>query len=212
MAFMSLFKQKKEVKKQSSRPMQLLQPLQPIIPKPRPMELIPGQKPIERTPNNLPAFPVDTNKFRETKELPRFEKDYNMNNTIKDFVSTAQPSKPFSRFPNEPDLPAFEDPWEEPFKSRPLFRGDIKSVDRPAHFNLHETTRKPLFIKTNQYKDAKMSASGMKNTLNEVGEITYRMDNLKEEQDSQFELFHKKVEDVQRKLIYIDRTIFEKGD
>jgi len=169
-------------------------------------------------PKELPSFPEEKRMSEEKigeKNLPRFEND----NTIKDFVSNAQPSKPFVNKPNfEPKhnfesnfgLPSFES--EDSFESRPLYKGEIESMDKPMHFKLHEGVRKPLFIKTDQYKDAKKSALAMKNKFAEVEDITYRMDNLKEDQDSQYSLFKKKIEDIQRKLIFIDKTMFEKGD
>ncbi len=239
MGFLDLFKQKKDTKQKLS-PIPSLKPIDKSTsssgsfptktdyeyPKSKPLELNPGKKPQANQqyssyspdtqsgsiPNELPSFPEEKGVYEnksEEKNLPRFEND----NTIKDFVSTAQPSKPFVNKPNfEPgfELPTFED--KDSFRSRPLFKGQVKSMDKPMHFKLHEGVRKPLFIKTDQYKDAKKSALAMKNKFAEVEDITYRMDNLKEDQDSQYSLFKKKVEDIQRKLIFIDKTMFEKGD
>jgi len=223
MGFLNLFKQKKEVQANKS-PIPSVKPLQPIqtfrqppaqAPQynfPKPLDLTPGnrlQSEPKTMPPDLPSFPVNTTKIKEPAEkepeLPRFEKD----SVVKDFVSS-QPSKPFlHKMPKEFEpLPPFEK--EESFETKPLFRREVKSMDRPIHFKLHEEVRKPLFIKTDQFRDAKKSVGIMKSKLNEADEITYRMDNLKEDQDSQLELFHKKIEDVQRKLVYIDKTIFEK--
>ncbi len=218
MGFLDLFRQKKEVQ---AKPAPSIKPIPPTqsfkpqmpkynMPKPKPLDLTPTSKPQiakPEIPAELPSFPIDTERIKESEqELPRFEKD----STVKDFISS-QPSKPFiHKLPREFEpLPSFE---EKPFETKPMFRREIKSMDKPARFDLHEEVRKPLFIKTNQYRDAKSSVSSMRNKLNEADEISYRMDNLKEDQDSQFELFHKKIEDIQRKLIYIDKTIFEKGD
>jgi len=226
MGFLNLFKQKKEVR--AKPPIPSIKPIPPTqtfpqhqnIPKynmpPKPLDLTPGSKPLVTEPKNvpgdLPSFPVDTDKIKEPikteeRELPRFEKD----STVKDFVTSSEPSKPFlHKIPQEFEpLPSFE---EEPFETKPLFRGEIKSVDKPVHFGLHEEVRKPLYIRTDQFRNTKSSVGSLKNKLKEADEILYRMDNLKEEQDSQFELFHKKIEDIQRKLIYVDKTIFEKGD
>ncbi len=220
MGFLDLFKQKKDTK--NLNPLPSLKPIDDSnkdtsdrssgsfpnkqdynYPKSKPLELTPEKKTPstkERPynpqgsgsiPHELPSFPGEE-RMSEEKKLPRFEND----NTVKDFVSNAQPSKPFVNKPNFEQktnfesnygLPSFEN--KDSFESRPLFKGEVKSMDEPMHFKLHEGVRKPLFIKTDQYKDAKKSALAMKNEFAEVEDITYRMDNLKEDQDSQYNLF-----------------------
>ena len=93
-----------------------------------------------------------------------------------------------------------------------MYKGEIKSIDRPSAFDLHDGVMRPLFIRTDQFKDVKENMLGVKESLEEVDEINYRLNNIKDDQDSQLNLFHDKIEEIQRKLIFVDKTIFEKGD
>ena len=119
---LGLFGQKKEVK-QKVPPPPSIKPVQtPPLGKPvdlhsRPLDLTPGGKlehVREPAPRDLPSFPVDTTKKPEP--LPRLAKD----TTVKDFVTTSQPSRPFTNkmIDEIEPLPAFED--EDDFKSTPF--------------------------------------------------------------------------------------------
>jgi hypothetical protein len=206
--------------------------------KPKKEDIMPLPQPVLKpvVPEDLPEFPVD-NTFNQTKQdvptlntsrpvpkpvnlfeepeddfykslnsqknLPRQEEDM----LIKDFVSPF-PSKPF----------VLEKPYLFEVETKPVTLKDlepedeyekISPVEKPYHFDMHETVRKPLFIRTDRYKQTKRNIDLTRNSIKNTEESIFRMENLKSNQDSEFELFHRKIEDVQRKLIYTDRTIFK---
>ncbi len=182
------------------------------VPLPRPPQA------MGRPPEDLPKFPVSPG-FQERKplfnagpsNLPRLESEQ----AVRDFVAPGR--KPFA--PAFDDIELFDDKpttldrLESNFRpTRPLYKGEIKSIDRPSAFDLHDKVRRPLFIRTDQFKDVKENMLGVKESLEEVDEINYRLNNIKDDQDSQLNLFHDKIEEIQRKLIFVDKTIFEKGD
>jgi len=230
MAFLDLFKIKKEVPPKTITPIPKLEPIQRLQPiKPIAKSFEPSaNKEFKKIPEYLPKFPIDlskkayqekepsfnfnVSKIEPDKPLPRMEsehsvKDFVSSDTMKPFIPEFEDTEPFERI-KPPSLGKLE----EDFKPKLSFKREIKSLEKPTHFELHEEIRKPLFIRTDQYKDVKKNMTGFEEILKEADEIYYRITNLKEDQDSQFNLFHKKIEEIQRKLIHVDKTIFEKGD
>ncbi len=186
---------------------------------------IPKPPEIKKAPEDLPKFPVDMSgkhqnnqntQFKsynttQPKELPRLESE----KSFKNFVSS-DPSKPFFPEFEEEDSSELPKPTplrkiEKDLKSSRLFEEKTKPIDKKAHFELHNEIRRPLFIRTDQYKDVRENTIELKKNLEEIDETYYRIDNLMQEQESEFNIFKKSLEDIQRKLIYVDKTIFEKG-
>jgi len=74
-----------------------------------------------------------------------------------------------------------------------------------------EHLEKPFFVKVDDYRSILEGTTLIKNNLKEADEIISRLNELKNEGDREFEKWREKLEDVQRKLIYVDKVIFEAG-
>lgn len=71
-------------------------------------------------------------------------------------------------------------------------------------------TRKPIFITIDNYEKSLHNIIDIKANVKEFSEIIYRIENLNDSQNSTYTNFHNMLEEIQRKLIYVDNTIFEK--
>ncbi|MBU0461221.1 MAG: hypothetical protein KJ574_01405 [Nanoarchaeota archaeon] len=67
----------------------------------------------------------------------------------------------------------------------------------------------PLFVRMDEYKEFLDDIERMRNDFKENENIYVRLNDYRTEQDKHFEKFHEALEDVQRKLLYIDKTLFE---
>lgn len=66
-----------------------------------------------------------------------------------------------------------------------------------------------IFVNVDEYKEILNGTSNIMNNLKEAEEVVSRLNELKLEKDKEFEKWRGKLEDVERKLIFIDKTIFE---
>jgi len=156
------------------------------------------------------SFEEESEEYDETYEDSRFDQKLPRQDDeriIRDVINPF-PKKPF----------VFEKPYLFEVESEPVtlkdieeeeFGGRIAPVEKSVRFSLHETLRKPLFIRTDRYKQVKKYIDSSRNSAKILEESVLRLENLKLNADSEYELFHKKIEDIQRKLIYTDRTIFK---
>ncbi|MFH0875580.1 MAG: hypothetical protein V1859_06585 [archaeon] len=88
-------------------------------------------------------------------------------------------------------------------------RPRISDVEHDYKYSRHEKLTKPLFVRTDDYKQILNNFIDIKDVLSESEETIYRMENLKKNSDVEYVEFKKAIEEIQRKLIYVDKTIFE---
>jgi len=89
----------------------------------------------------------------------------------------------------------------------------------PVHEEKHEADEKPrrevptepVFVNVGSYKGIMDSVVVIKNNLKEAEEVIERMNGIKNEEDKEFEKWRQSLEDVQRKISYVDKVIFEAG-
>lgn len=70
----------------------------------------------------------------------------------------------------------------------------------------------PVFIKIEDYKDVIDIMELTKNKVLEANEVLEKIRRLKAEEDAELELWNSNLEDIERKISYIDRTLFEPED
>jgi hypothetical protein len=88
-------------------------------------------------------------------------------------------------------------------------RPKIKDAEKPYHYDKHEHIKKPLFVRTDDYRHILNNFIDIKEQLNESEEIIYRLENLKKNNDEEYSAYKNTIEDIQRKLIYVDKTLYE---
>ena len=85
----------------------------------------------------------------------------------------------------------------------------MSDMEEPYSYDRHKKIIQPLFVRTDSYRQILDNFIDIKNQLKESTEIVFRLENLKKNMDTEYSIFKMALEDVQRKLIYVDRTIFE---
>lgn len=85
----------------------------------------------------------------------------------------------------------------------------IRAMDDNQKYNRHTGLKRPLFIRTDHYRQMLNAFIDIKDNLKQSEEIIYRLENLKKNSDVEFSHYKTGIEDIQRKFIYIDKSIFE---
>jgi len=69
----------------------------------------------------------------------------------------------------------------------------------------------PVFVKVDEYKELLDVIGLVKTKIKESREIMGRINQLKNEEDSELELWKNEIEEVERKVDFIDKSLFEPG-
>ncbi len=67
----------------------------------------------------------------------------------------------------------------------------------------------PVFVKIDEYKDVLDVMNMIKHKLEEAKETLGKINELKNEEDAELELWHTGLEEVERKVDFVDRALFE---
>lgn len=68
---------------------------------------------------------------------------------------------------------------------------------------------KPLFVRTDKYSVVLSNLDTLKEYIEQSSDIIYSLENLKRNADIEHKSYKNTLEDIQRKLIYVDKIIFE---
>lgn len=72
-----------------------------------------------------------------------------------------------------------------------------------------EITGRAIFVKLNEYKDILELMHALKDKLDQAKSTLEKIKSLKTEEDTELELWQNSVGEIDRKIDYIDRTLFE---
>jgi len=118
-----------------------------------------------------------------------------------------------------PEAPSFEEAKEDVVKMPGEPEGmppmDIEKgmpetylePEEPAQ--VRRQARGPLYIKTQNFKTVIENIEHIRTKFKEEDDIVFRITDIKNSQDQSFEGFRQALEDMQRKLLFVDRMIFE---
>lgn len=67
----------------------------------------------------------------------------------------------------------------------------------------------PVFVKIEDYKDVIDIMELIKNKVNEANKILENIRKLKAQEDAELELWDSNIEEVEKKVAFIDKTLFE---
>jgi hypothetical protein len=136
-----------------------------------------------------------------------------------------------------PHLPPLEEspkfvpqpPVEEPPISTPLLKEEAPIKHEEAAKEFHEkmeegalreerkllreraTIREPLYIRLDKFSESLRNISLIKGDLKKSDEILFNLIKSKDDNDKEFERWRASMEDIQKKFIFIEKTLF-KGD
>lgn len=158
-----------------------------------------AQHPSE-VPLDLPQLPPLSQQEGSVKAGPNFQTKTYMTHEVKNDNEIIE------------DIPYFSDVGDQALvqEANPML-DDLPMLDAEGpeiYRNLRPEITKPLFIRTDFYSQVLTNLDNIKSYVNESSEIIYNLENLKRNSDSEHRYFKKVLEDIQRKLIYIDRVLF----
>lgn len=67
----------------------------------------------------------------------------------------------------------------------------------------------PVFIRIDEYKDIVNILGLIKSKVEEAKSILAKLNQLKNEEDSELEVWHSELEEVERKINFIDKSLME---
>ena len=127
----------------------------------------------------------------------------------REIIIPAAPGKEeLPELPSADEIPEFKEIGTE---LSPLEVAEKKAVDEQRE-ELDErdelTLRKPIFVYLEQYQEMINEVSIMQNTLKEGDDSLSRISEFKEDEDKEFKKWEAQLKDMQRKLIFVDKTLF----
>jgi len=72
-----------------------------------------------------------------------------------------------------------------------------------------EEGKMPVFVRIDDYKDILDVISMIKNKISDAKETLGKINELKNEEDAELELWQTGIEEIERKVDFVDRTLFE---
>lgn len=122
--------------------------------------------------------------------------------------------------PSKEELPTFPSPKkveekikpEEAEKAEEKHTTIIKKQKKELKGLGEHKVKKPLFLKVNAYKGIVEELSHVKSKLNEATNFINDLEGLEADEKAALSDWQKQMKDVQEKLIYVDETIFKKGE
>jgi hypothetical protein len=67
----------------------------------------------------------------------------------------------------------------------------------------------PVYVRIDEYKDVLDMMNMIRNKIENTKETLAKINELKNEEDAELELWHTGLEEVERKIVFIDKTLFE---
>ena len=144
---------------------------------------------------DMPDFP----KFPEMEEAPEASPEPEMS-----YIPSQRPSAPAMAIRQMPPAPQEEMPDSEPqhMQRRRLFHHE-KKLERPAI--------REVYVRVDRFKAALDSINMIRSSVRKSDEALMKLENIKNAKDRSFDRVKSSLEDLQKKLIFIDKTLF-KGD
>jgi len=67
----------------------------------------------------------------------------------------------------------------------------------------------PVFVKIDEYKNVLDVMNMIRNKIEDAKEVLAKINELKNEEDAELELWHTGLDEIERKIVFIDKTLFE---
>ncbi|MEA3515221.1 MAG: hypothetical protein U9R34_07100 [Nanoarchaeota archaeon] len=134
-----------------------------------------------------PGKPEEIKFEPEPKVEEKLEVAQELEDEFKPVSAVAKPDIP--EMPELPEIPALE--MEEPELIKPVM------------------PQGPVFIKSNDFQDVLAKISQIKQNIQQTEDIFNKLNDIKNEKDKIFGQWKESQEDVQRKLLYIEKALYE---
>ena len=149
--------------------------------------------------------------FKKKKEVPRLsEKE----------LDVPMPPPTAEELPSPEEvatIKAVKEAVEKPVKQRPIVPSVKQMEERAVEETKEEVEErdelkltKPIFLSLESFRDIMDEVSLTTNILKENEDILTRINEFKEVQDKQFNKWESQLKDMQKKMIYVEKTLFGK--
>ncbi len=194
-----------------------------LPPPPPPAEGMPQPAETELKFPDMPPLPeIDESllslvqkKEEIEKEMPEFPelKGEDIQPIFTPIQPDAQVENPFGIEIKKPFMPPKSmpsaKPIEEPKPQKAYF--DIPEKEEiEIREEGKEILKRPLFVKSDNFRDVIDDINTIKSRIKESEYIVQSLNDIKNTRDKEFEKWRNNVEDIQRKLMGVDRMLFEK--
>ncbi|MFC1723140.1 hypothetical protein ACFL0V_03295 [Nanoarchaeota archaeon] len=92
----------------------------------------------------------------------------------------------------------------------PEFKAPAKAMVTEEHIMPGRDHKGPLFVKVSSFKTIMETITESIVKFKEEDNVFFRITDVKNNQDKKFEKFRKTLEDMQRKFLFVDKTLFER--
>jgi len=99
---------------------------------------------------------------------------------------------------------------EEPFQAQARTQRFEPIVARREEVVMSHKIKGPLFAKLDDYREVLGDVETIKNNLKNTDNNFIKLNDYRSEQDKLFEHLNEEFEDMQRKLVYVDKILFER--
>ncbi|MDP3766107.1 MAG: hypothetical protein Q8R04_06360 [Nanoarchaeota archaeon] len=201
------------------------------------LDLPPSLPPLEGFEENVPELPdfpdLPEEKFSGTEETPEFEfpeKEEKMGigkeSTMPDFPAFPEPEeKPLSstsplrptRIPER--MPSISQPMPEPeqtaqeeakFTPPDAYpRMERRLFAQEKRILMERPNLKTIYVRVDKFKATLGSINLVRSDLRKSEEALNRLENIKNAKDKSFEKVKSLLDDLQRKFIFVDKTLFK---
>ncbi len=119
---------------------------------------------------------------------------------------TISPSVPSFPVPSSPKPTSLMLPKPEKKETKPLSFEELEAPVVIRHLG------GPLYINLSGYKAVMVTVDDIRDNLKQSNDHLDTINSLKNRQDSALEAWHSSLENIQRKMIFIDRSLFERQE
>lgn len=111
---------------------------------------------------------------------------------------------------SQPAIPAVSEPQQEPEEEKPSFATEFPRMGRRlfAHEKRREIPR-TIYVRVDNFKATLGSISLIRSDLRKSEEALMKLENIKNSKDKSFDKVRASLDDLQKKLIFIDKTLFK---
>jgi len=130
----------------------------------------------------------------------------------------SKPNEPFAKLDTKKKIPMVKpskkevpehlpDIEETPEPMAP--KVELVDIEEPIDLKPTPSVKGPVFIRSDQFKAIKTNVNGLREGINKAEEILNNVVEIKNREESEYENWHGAAESIQRKLLYVDKMLFE---
>ena len=182
---------------------------------------------LQKKPEGILGVPDILKEFPSTKEKPIPE--FKAPKIPPARVPEPIPKEPIGPIPIETPKPLFG--IREPEKQKPIIKEDIPihapkldikpeispyeiferaAVREEGDLLAHKEAKSPIFIRVDRFRNILTGISTIKSKLKMANESLIKLNEIDENRDKEFEKWRNVIVDLQKKLIFIDKTLFKR--